>query len=316
MAACRMTTTNDNHQPVLLNEVVSNLVTNPDGYYVDATFGRGGHAKAILDRLSPSGKLFAFDKDPQAIAYAQNYFSNDARFSLFHGSFAQITHFLSEQNILHKIDGFLFDLGVSSPQLDDPNRGFSFMRAGKLDMRMDTTRGVDAATWLATVSEKELTEALWSYGEERFARRIVRAILAARTENPITTTTQLAQIIAGAVPMHTPGRHPATKSFQAIRIVVNQELDDLKKGLDQAYTALKVGGKLLVISFHSLEDRIVKHFIQDKEEGDFLPRKLPIKQQATSSLKKLGQAIKPTAQEIAANPRARSAILRIAEKLS
>jgi 16S rRNA (cytosine1402-N4)-methyltransferase len=317
MAACRITTMNDIHQPVLFNEVIENLVIKADGYYVDATFGRGGHAKAILDRLSPRGKLLAFDKDPQAIAYAQTYFSNDSRFSLFHGSFAQINHFLSQQDLIGKIDGFFFDLGVSSPQFDDPDRGFSFMRGGKLDMRMDTTQGMDAAEWLATVSEKELMEVLWKYGEERFARRIVRDILAVRSEKPITTTTQLAEIIAGAVPVYTKGRHPATKSFQAIRIAVNHELDDLEKGLDQAYQALKITGRLLVISFHSLEDRIVKHFIQDKELGERLPSKLPIKQQdSMPGLRKLGRAIKPNAQEIANNPRARSAILRIAEKLS
>lgn len=317
MVACRMTNIAERHDPVLLSEVMENLAIKPDGLYVDATFGRGGHTQAILSRLGPTGKLIAFDKDPDAVVHARAQFSSDPRFTIVHASYAQIKGYLAQHSLVGQVNGFLFDLGVSSPQLDNPNRGFSFMRAGKLDMRMDTTRGEDASAWLSRVSEKELTEVLWKFGEERFARQITRAIIAARNESPIITTNQLADIIAKVVPARIKGKHPATKSFQAIRIAVNHELDELQQGLEQAFDVLKVNGRLLVISFHSLEDRIVKHFIQDKEWGERLPAKLPVKQVNTNSqLKRVGRAIKPSEQEIAGNPRARSAILRIAEKLS
>jgi 16S rRNA (cytosine1402-N4)-methyltransferase len=317
MVACRMTKAVHQHQPVLLAEVLENFDIKPAGIYVDATFGRGGHAQAILNRLGPTGRLLAMDKDLDAIAYAYQHFSLDNRFSIHHGSYATLVAFLSEQKLLGKVDGVLFDLGVSSPQLDNPLRGFSFQQSGKLDMRMDVSSGVDAASWLETISEQELADVLWKYGEERFSRRIARAIVLARKENPITTTEQLAAIIAAAHPAWEKGKNPATRSFQGIRIAINNELDDLKEGLEQALEILKVGGRLLVISFHSLEDRLVKHFIQHHERGDHFPAGLPVKHaDHRPRLKRLGRAIKPTLAEINQNPRARSAVLRIAEKQS
>lgn len=317
MVACRMTKTLHQHQPVLLAEVVENFSIKSDGIYVDATFGRGGHARAILDCLGPTGRLTAMDKDPEAIAYAYQHFSSDPRFSIYHGSFADLQSCLHQQNLFGKVDGILFDLGVSSPQLDNPERGFSFQQSGKLDMRMDSSSGIDAASWLATVSEQALANVLWEYGEERYSRRIARAIVTARAEEPITTTARLAEIVSAAHPAWEKGKNPATRSFQAIRIAINQELADLEKGLEQALQALCVGGRLLVISFHSLEDRIVKHFIQHHERGDRFPAKLPVKQsEFAPQLKRIGRAVKPSEVEIARNPRARSAVLRIAEKQS
>lgn len=317
MVACRMEDIVNQHQPVLLAEVIANLAIKTDGVYVDATFGRGGHTQAILNQLGPKGRLLAMDKDPEAIAHAKQQFADDARFTIQHGSFAELEKFLKTQNLFGKVDGVLLDLGVSSPQLDAPERGFSFMREGKLDMRMDSSQGIDAATWIATVSEQDLANVLWQYGEERFSRRIARAIVAARQQTPITTTTQLAEIVAAAHPAWQKGKNPATQTFQGIRIAINQELDDLENGLKQSFEALNIGGRLLVISFHSLEDRLVKHFIQDHERGEQFPARMPIKQESIHpKAKRLGRAIKPSAQEIAQNPRARSAVLRIAEKLS
>lgn len=317
MVACRMTETVHQHQPVLLAEVLENFLFKPDGIYVDATFGRGGHSKAILEKLGPTGRLLAIDKDPEAIAYADQYLSSDQRFSIFHGSFTNLKQILAKENLLGKVDSILLDLGVSSPQLDNPDRGFSFQHVGKLDMRMDSTSGIDAASWLEKISEAELATVLWEYGEERYSRRIARAIVAARKEQPITTTQQLAEIVAKAHPAWEKGKNPATQSFQAIRIAINHELDDLKEGLEQALEALNIGGRLLVISFHSLEDRIVKHFIQHHERGEQLPARLPIKHRDfLPKLKRLGRAIKPSAKEVAQNPRARSAVLRISEKQS
>lgn len=308
---------NYQHQPVLLTEVLDNLSIKSDGIYVDATFGRGGHAQAILSRLGPNGRLLAMDKDPEAIAYAYQHFANDKRFSIRHGSFKELATFLHAEGVHQKVDGILFDLGVSSPQLDKPDRGFSFLREGLLDMRMDSSKGLNAAAWLQKISEQELATALWEYGEEKFSRRIARAIIAARKEKLIETTRELAEIIAAAHPAWEKGKHPATRSFQAIRIVINQELDDLSEGLTQSLEELKVGGRLLVISFHSLEDRIVKNYIQNQERGAVFPVGLPIKAaDIKPRLKKVGRPIKPNAQEIVINPRARSAVLRIAEKLS
>jgi 16S rRNA (cytosine1402-N4)-methyltransferase len=316
MVACRMKETFNEHQPVLLDEVIENFAIQPAGVYLDATFGRGGHAQAILNLLGPNGRLFAMDKDPEAIAYAHAKFATDKRFMIQHGSFAEMKKLIAKQNLVGKINGVLLDLGVSSPQLDDPERGFSFKRAGKLDMRMDHSRGVDAATWIATIGEKELADVLWEYGEERFSRRVAKAIVIARAETPIKTTAELAEIIAKAIPAWQKGKHPATRSFQAIRIAVNKELEDLELGLKQAMEVLGVGGRLLVISFHSLEDRIVKHFMQREERGVEIPSDLPIKHvDIEVSFKRLGRAIKPSEKEIAMNPRARSAILRIGEKL-
>ena len=317
MVACRMKETKQEHQSVLLTEVVDALAIQPAGVYVDVTFGRGGHAQAILDRLGPTGRLLAMDKDPDAIAYASQHFSHDKRFHIHHGSFAELEQFVIGQGVLGKVNGILFDLGVSSPQLDEAERGFSFMRSGKLDMRMDYSTGVDAATWIASVSEQALANVLYEYGEERFSRRIARAIVTARQEAAITTTEQLAEIIAKAHPAWQPGKHPATRSFQAIRIAVNHELDELELGLKQALSALTITGRLLVISFHSLEDRIVKHFMQHQERSDQFPAKLPVKHQSyLPTFKRLGRAIKPGVEEISSNPRARSAVLRVGEKLS
>lgn len=305
------------HQPVLLTEILENLAVKPSGVYVDATFGRGGHAGAILKKLNASGRLLAMDKDPDAIHYANTHFAKDSRFIIHHGSFAQLKTFLVSQHVFGKVDGILFDLGVSSPQLDNAERGFSFLRSGKLDMRMDSSQGLDAATFVAEVDEETLANILREYGEERFSRRIARAIVAARKQVPIKTTTQLAEIIAAAHPAWERGKHPATRSFQAIRIVINRELDDLKEALTESIDALVVGGRLLVVSFHSLEDRLVKHFIQRQERGTIFPAKLPVKQsEFHSRIKKIGRPVKPQLQEIANNPRARSAILRIAEKLT
>ncbi len=318
MAACRMNEIFHQHIAVLLNEAVAGLFTSSDGIYVDATFGRGSHSQAILDRLGPHGRLIAFDKDPEAIAYAQKHFSHDKRFSIIHGSFAQMQIHLIQQNVFGKVNGILFDLGVSSPQLDNPERGFSFAKEGKLDMRMDTSQGMDAMNWIAQVSETELANILWKYGEEKFSRRIAGAIVKAREQKPITTTAQLADIIKFAIPRSKNyDKHPATRSFQAIRIAINQELEDLELGLAQALDGLIAGGRLAVISFHSLEDRIVKQFIRQHEKGADLPRGLPVKgNRFQARLKSLGKPIKPGLNEVNINPRARSAILRIAEKLS
>jgi len=319
MAVCRMTENLHEHIPVLLNEAVENVVTHPDGIYVDATFGRGSHSSAILSRLNTTGRLIAFDKDPEAIQYAQKLQSADSRFNIIHASFADMRNTLKEQNVFGNVSGILFDLGVSSPQLDNPERGFSFARSGKLDMRMDTTSGIDAATWIAKVGEEELASVLWNYGEEKFSRRIARSVVEKRLETPITTTGQLADIITRAIPRPKKPheKHPATRSFQAIRIAINKELTDLELGLSQAFEALAVGGRLAVISFHSLEDRIVKQFFRHLEKGQEVPRGLPIKgDQFKANLKTIGKAIKPSDAEVNDNPRARSAVLRIAEKLS
>ena len=317
MAACRMSEITNPHIPVLLNETLAGLVVSADGIYVDATFGRGSHSQAILNKLGQHGRLIAFDKDPEAIAYAQKHFT-DKRFSIFHTSFARMHIVLNELNVLGKVNGILFDLGVSSPQLDTPERGFSFVREGTLDMRMDTSRGVTAMQWLADISEEELANVLWQYGEEKFSRRIARAIVTTRSTQPITTTAQLANIIKFAMPKPKKphDKHPATRSFQAIRIAVNQELTELESALMQAFAALATGGRLAVISFHSLEDRIVKQFIKQLEKGEELPRGLPVRgSHFQAKLKAIGKPVKPSEEETHFNPRARSAVLRIAEKL-
>lgn len=318
MAACRMSDTYHKHIPVLLNEAVDNLISSPNGIYIDATFGRGSHSLAMLKHMSPYGRLIAFDKDPEAVAYAKAEI-RDPRFSIYHCSFARMQMVLSDIKVFGNIDGILFDLGVSSPQLDNPERGFSFVREGKLDMRMDTSQGMAAMTWLADIDEEKLATVLWQYGEEKFSRRIARAIVEARKAGPIETTTQLADIIKFAIPKpkKPQDKHPATRSFQAIRIAVNQELLELEQGLAAALEALAIGGRLAVISFHSLEDRIVKQFIRQHEKGEELPRGLPIKgEHFTARLKSISKPIKPNLNEINANPRARSAVLRISEKVS
>lgn len=316
MVACRMNTDIHTHLPVLLQEVLAHLPIDPNGIYVDATFGRGGHAAEILKVLGPNARYLAFDKDPTAVDYAQQRFAADARFSIHHGSFNTIAEVLKTKNLVGAIDAILFDLGVSSPQLDDAERGFSFMREGTLDMRMNTAQGPSAAEWIATVKEEVLTEILWKYGEEKFSRRIAKAIVNAREVTPIVTTTQLAEIVSAAIPRWEKGKHPATRSFQAIRIAINQELEELADALEQSLEILKINGRLMAISFHSLEDRIVKRFIQHFTKGGDFPPGLPVKESCfRSRLKPIGRAIMPSAGEIAFNPRARSAVLRIAEKL-
>lgn len=317
MAVLRMNEAYNQHVPVLLKEAVENLITDVNGIYVDATFGRGSHSRAILNKLGAQGRLIAFDRDPEAVAYAQESIK-DNRFKIFHCAFSRMHLCLNELGVNGQIAGVLFDLGVSSPQLDNPERGFSFVREGRLDMRMDTSQGISAMQWLAEVDETELADVLWQYGEERFSRRIARAIVEARKEAPITTTLQLSELVKRAVPKQKgpQEKHPATRSFQAIRIAINQELSEVELGLKQALEMLKVSGRLAVISFHSLEDRIAKQFIKLHEKGREIPRGLPIKDEAFASrLRAVGKPIKPGLEEVDINPRARSAILRIAEKL-
>ncbi|NOZ54650.1 MAG: 16S rRNA (cytosine(1402)-N(4))-methyltransferase RsmH [Gammaproteobacteria bacterium] len=303
------------HQPVLLEEVLKGLSIKDDGKYVDGTFGRGGHSSGILERLGPQGRLMVVDKDPQAIAVAHNMLMNDERVIIARGSFIMLKQLVSEQGWLGQVDGLLLDLGVSSPQLDDADRGFSFKRDGVLDMRMDPDSGVSAAQWLANVSETELVRVLRDYGEERFAKRIARAIVKAGAEQPITSTRRLAQIITDAHPKWEKGKDPATRSFQAIRIEINNELKELQVYLSQVIDVLKPGGRFAIISFHSLEDRIVKRFIRDQSKGDRYPVDLPVTQaQLNPKLKPVEKALRSSQQERQHNPRARSSVLRIAEK--
>jgi 16S rRNA (cytosine1402-N4)-methyltransferase len=306
------------HQPVLLAEAVDALRIRDDGRYIDGTFGRGGHARAILTRLGPAGFLLALDKDPEAVAFAHEVFGGEGRFQIEQGSFQQLAHVAQQHGLLGGTDGVLLDLGVSSPQLDDPARGFAFAQPGPLDMRMDTTRGPSAADWLASAGEQEIAVVLRDYGEERYARRIARRIVAARRERPITTTTQLAELIAAAMPTREPGKHPATRSFQAIRIYINAELEALEAVLEQMGEVLAPGGRLVVISFHSLEDRRVKRFIRTRSRGAAIPRGLPIPEarREPPCFREVGRAVRPSQTEIEHNPRARSAIMRVAEKLS
>lgn len=258
------------HLPVLLEEAIRGMNIKPDGRYIDGTFGRGGHSAAILARLGDGGRLLAFDKDPRALETAQEKFSHDSRFTLVQDSFARMAPHIAEQG-WEQVDGILLDLGVSSPQLDDASRGFSFQKDGPLDMRMDTHRGPTAAQWLADAGEKEIARVLKEYGEERFAKRIARAIVAARTEQPITTTKQLSAIVAAANPAWEKGKDPATRAFQAIRIYINHELDELDECLSQVTDLLVPGGRLVVISFHSLEDRRIKQFMRKQSKGDDFP---------------------------------------------
>lgn len=304
------------HQTVMLEEAVEGLNIQPNGIYLDATYGRGGHARGILNRLNSSGKLLVMDKDPQAIADAQRLAAADKRVSVFSGSFKEIIEFCRQIDVVGKVDGILFDLGVSSPQLDQADRGFSFMREGNLDMRMDPTTGVSAAQWLESASAEQIAWVLKNYGEERFSQRIANAIVAARGQKAISTTTELAEIVSKAIPVKEKHKHPATRSFQAIRIYINHELDDLSTALEQVLEALAVRGRLVVISFHSLEDRIVKQFIANEAKGDNFPHLLPIKHsELQPKLRKIGKALKPNDAEVGQNVRARSATLRIAEKL-
>lgn len=292
------------------------LSLKPEGIYVDATFGRGGHAAAILQRLGPQGRLLAIDKDPSAIAAARERFAAEPRFSIFHGSFADLGRAVDGAGVRGRVDGLLLDLGVSSPQLDDASRGFSFMRDGPLDMRMDTSCGLSAAQWLAQAGEGDITRVLKELGEERFAKRIAHAIVTARKVTPIETTKQLAKLVTESIPRWEPDKNPATRSFQAIRIFINRELDDIRECLDQVVEVLASSGRLAVISFHSLEDRIVKRFMRDEARGDDFPVGLPVTvDQLQPTLKVVGKAVRPSPEEVDENPRARSAVLRIAEKM-
>ena len=304
------------HQTVLLREAVDALVTTPGGFYVDGTFGRGGHSRYLLECLDDGGRLLGVDKDPLACAAAQELAESEPRFELFHGSFAQLPHQLRGMGI-DAVDGILLDLGMSSPQLDDGERGFSFMQDGPLDMRMDTSRGETAAQWLSYAKESDIAAVLKEYGEERFARRIAGAIVAARDESPIISTGHLAKIVSEANPRWEKHKHPATRAFQGIRIKVNRELEDLQDLLHGALDLLRVGGRLVVISFHSLEDRLVKRYMRDMSRGEKFPVGLPIPDSALNRRMKLvGKAVKASDEEVAGNVRARSAIMRVAEKIS
>ncbi|MHA6205217.1 16S rRNA (cytosine(1402)-N(4))-methyltransferase RsmH [Dyella soli] len=300
------------HIPVMLGEAVEGLAVREGGRYLDGTFGRGGHARAVLSRLGPDGRLLLMDRDPQAIATAQAEFAGDPRVSIRHANFSGMAEW---DETAGGLDGILLDLGVSSPQLDEAARGFSFMADAPLDMRMDTTQGESAAEFLAHASEKEIADVLWIYGEERFSRKIARAIVEDRSEHPITRTGQLAGLIERVVGRREPGKHPATRSFQALRIRVNGELDALAQGLDAALSLLKVGGRLSIISFHSLEDRAVKLFIRDHSGRVQGSRRGPPVVAAPARLAAVGKAQFPSEAELAVNPRARSAVLRVAEKL-
>ncbi len=305
------------HTPVLLDEVLAGLAVRPDGRYCDATFGRGGHAAAILARLGPQGRVVAVDRDPAAIEAGRRRFADEPRLTLVRGSFGRLEERVRAAGVEGELDGVLLDLGVSSPQLDEAARGFSFMQDGPLDMRMDNEAGQGAGQWLARVGERELADVLYGLGEERFARRIARAIVAARAESPILTTGQLAAVVAAAVPKREPGKHPATRSFQAIRMHVNDELGELEAALPQAVRLLAPGGRLCVISFHSLEDRLVKRYIQREERGDPVYAGLPeVPPHARPRLRRAGGARRPSEDEVRANPRARSATLRVAERLA
>lgn len=309
----------DMHVPVLLNEAIDGLNIKSDGVYVDATFGRGGHSFEILQRLGPNGRLIALDKDPNAIMYGEKGpFREDPRFAIERVSFTQLERVIVERGLLGQVSGILMDLGVSSPQVDTPERGFSFLHDGPLDMRMDTTQGMDAATWINTADAADIAKVLKEFGEERFAKRIASAIMRERDEQRISTTRQLSKIIVEAVPFVDKHKHPATRSFQAIRIFINRELEELSQVLEQSLEVLAVGGRLCVISFHSLEDRIVKRFMRSESQQHEVPRGLPIKAQdmPLKRLATIGKFITPSQDEINQNTRARSARLRIAERLS
>jgi 16S rRNA (cytosine1402-N4)-methyltransferase len=303
------------HITVLLNEAVAALVTDTSGFYVDGTFGRGGHSALILQHLATDGRLLAIDKDLAAIEAATR-FGGDSRFAIAHGSFAELAQLVTERGMAGKVTGVLLDLGVSSPQLDEAERGFSFMQDGPLDMRMDQTRGQSAADWVNTASEDDIVWVFKEYGEERFAKRMARAIIAERQKSPFTRTKHLAEVIKEANPAWEKGKHPATRAFQAIRIQVNNELTDLDQVLEQALSVLAPGGRLVVISFHSLEDRAVKRFIRRQELGDPVPKGLPVRDdQLNKRMRSIGKAIKASDEEVNANVRSRSAVMRVAEKL-
>ena len=304
------------HTSVLLQECLDGLAIKPDGIYIDATFGRGGHSGEILSLLGEQGRLIAFDRDPQAIEAAKR-FADDKRFTIVHSPFADMAEVIESMSLTGGIDGVLMDLGVSSPQLDDAERGFSFLRDGPLDMRMDTSRGQSAAEWLAEADEQDITQVIKEFGEEKFGKRIAHAIVNERKVNPITRTSELVRIIDQAMPVKDKFKHPATRTFQGIRIYINAELEQLRVGLKAATAILKPKGRLAVISFHSLEDRLVKRFMKEQSKGKAVPHGLPLTQQeidADKVLSLVGKAIKPGEDELAVNVRSRSAVLRVAEK--
>ena len=303
----------DAHAPVLLHEAVDSLNVLNAGTYIDCTFGRGGHSRLILARLGPDGHLVALDRDPEAVEAAAEV--RDPRFTILHGDFGRLAQLLATVGVT-RVHGILLDLGVSSPQLERDERGFSFRREGPLDMRMDTTQGDTAAKWLAAATESEIREVIKNYGEERFAKQIAAAIVAARARGSLGTTRQLAALVAEAVPTRDPHQDPATRTFQALRIHVNQELEELSLALPQCVELLAPGGRLVVISFHSLEDRIVKRFLRNQSRADTLPARLAVRARDLPQprLRLVGKARRPSLAEVALNPRARSAIMRVAEK--
>ncbi|WP_298608715.1 16S rRNA (cytosine(1402)-N(4))-methyltransferase RsmH [uncultured Thiothrix sp.] len=308
--------TNFAHTTVLLTEAVAALAIKPNGLYIDGTYGRGGHSAKILEQLGSEGRLLAIDKDPAAIQHACEVHQADTRFKIWQGSFRDFPQALAELELETKMDGLLLDLGVSSPQLDEAERGFSFMRDGALDMRMNPEVGLSAQQWLLQADEREIAQVLWLYGEERFSRQIARAIVKVRDTQVLDSTLKLADLIAKAIPKRELGKHPATRSFQAIRIKVNQELDDLEAGLAASLKHLKPDGRLAVISFHSLEDRMVKHFMREHSSPPRLPKGLPIQAiELTAPLRLVGKGLRPSEAEVETNVRARSATLRVAEKV-
>ena len=306
------------HKSVLLDQAVDLLAVRADGRFIDGTFGRGGHSRLILNRLGGDGRLVGIDKDPEAVRFGEALAADDGRFVVYHGSFADMSKAAAERGWeAGSVDGVLLDLGVSSPQLDDPERGFSFMSNGPLDMRMDSSRGPSAADWLNTASEQDIADVIFRFGEERFARRIARAVVSQRDEEPLSTTRQFAELVRQAVPKKEKHKHPATRSFQAVRIFINRELEDLEAGLQKAVDLLAPGGRLVVISFHSLEDRIVKRFMRDLARGPQLPRGLPVKaQDVEPPFRLVGKALKASEPEVRDNVRARSAVMRVLERRS
>ncbi|TNV19221.1 16S rRNA (cytosine(1402)-N(4))-methyltransferase RsmH [Buttiauxella sp. B2] len=307
---------NFKHTSVLLDEAVNGLNIRQDGIYIDGTFGRGGHSRLILSQLGPEGRLLAIDRDPQAIAVAQAI--DDPRFSIIHGPFSELAEYARERDLLGKIDGILLDLGVSSPQLDDAERGFSFMRDGPLDMRMDPTRGQSAAEWLLNAEEADIAWVIKTFGEEKFGKRIARAIIERNREQPMTRTKELATVVAAAMPVKDKFKHPATRTFQAIRIWINSELEEIEQALKGSIETLSPGGRLSIISFHSLEDRIVKRFMRENTRGPQVPAGIPMTEAQLNKLggrylKSIGKMM-PGDEEVAENPRARSSVLRIAER--
>ncbi len=305
------------HKPVLLQETLNGLNIDPNGIYIDATFGRGGHSQEILNALGKHGRLIALDRDKDAISAAHS-FSNDPRFSIHHCAFANLKVVVNDLGVYGKVNGILMDIGVSSPQLDDASRGFSFQKDGPLDMRMDTGSGISAADWLNKASLEEIAKVIKQYGEEKFGTRIAHAVIEQRAIKPLTTTSEFAQLVDKAIPVKSKNKHPATQTFQGVRIFINGELKQLELGLSEGLDVLKVGGRMAVISFHSLEDRMVKRFFKLKSQGKKYPSKLPIAQSLvdeSKQLKLIGKATKPSEEEKVTNPRARSSVLRVAEKL-